>query len=125
VYFLISCWPFNRLKRQLWTNIRLAYHWSLTALHATERGKPRDRDWTERKLLADLPITSRRQATEKPNWYAQRRKIETFHNILKISCRAKQSKQRTAERLVNLLVIFCILSWRTSRCRRSIDLLAI
>jgi hypothetical protein len=37
--------------------------------------------------------------------------IETFHKILKSGCKAEQSKLRTAERLVNLLAIFCILSW--------------
>ena len=39
-------------------------------------------------------------------------KIETFHKILKSGCRAEQSKLRTAERLVNLLAMFCILGWR-------------
>ncbi len=38
--------------------------------------------------------------------------IETFHKILKSGCRAEESRLRTAERLVNLLAIFCILSWR-------------
>jgi hypothetical protein len=37
---------------------------------------------------------------------------QTFHKILKSGCRAEQSKLRTAERLVNLLATFCILSWR-------------
>jgi hypothetical protein len=38
--------------------------------------------------------------------------IETFHKILKSGCRAEESRLRTAERLVNLLATFCILSWR-------------
>jgi Transposase DNA-binding/Transposase Tn5 dimerisation domain len=84
----------------------------LTVLHATERSKPRGRDRIDWKLITDLPITSRREAIEKLNWYAQRWKIETFHKILKSGCRAEQSKLRTAERLVNLLATFCILSWR-------------
>jgi hypothetical protein len=84
----------------------------LTVLHATERGKPRGRDRIDWKLLTDLPINSRLEAIEKLNWYAQRWKIETFHKILKSGCRAEQSKLRTAERLVNLLATFCILSWR-------------
>jgi len=37
---------------------------------------------------------------------------QTFHKILKSGCRAESSKLRTAERLVNLLSVFCILSWR-------------
>src|SRR5262245_16490544 len=38
--------------------------------------------------------------------------IETFHKILKSGCRAEESRLRTAERLVNLIAMFCILSWR-------------
>ena len=39
-------------------------------------------------------------------------KIETFHKILKSGCRAEDSKLRTANRLANLMALFCILSWR-------------
>jgi hypothetical protein len=84
----------------------------LTVLHATERGKPRNRDPIEWKLITDLPINSRAEAIEKMNWYAMRWKIETYHKILKSGCKAEDSKLRTAERLVNLIAIFCILSWR-------------
>jgi hypothetical protein len=38
--------------------------------------------------------------------------IELFHKILKSGCRAEETRLRTAERLVNLLALFCILSWR-------------
>jgi hypothetical protein len=44
-------------------------------LHATERGRPRGRDRIEWKLVTDLPISSRSEAIEKLNWYAQRWKI--------------------------------------------------
>ena len=84
----------------------------LTVLHATEHGKPRGRDRIDWKLITNLPVTSRAQAIEKLQWYALRWKIETFHKILKSGCQAEQSKLRTAERLVNLLAMFCILSWR-------------
>ena len=46
------------------------------------------------------------------DWYAQRWKIEVFHKILKSGCRAEEAKLRTANRLVNLIAVFCILSWR-------------
>jgi hypothetical protein len=84
----------------------------LTVLHATERGKPQDRDPIEWKLITNLPVTTRAQAIEKLQWYALRWRIEVFHKILKSGCQAEQSKLRTAERLVNLLATFCILSWR-------------
>jgi hypothetical protein len=57
-------------------------------------------------------VRSRREAAEKLDWYAQRWKIETFHKILKSGCKAEEAKLRTAERLVNLIAILCILSWR-------------
>ncbi len=85
---------------------------TLTAIHATERDPPKDREKIDWKLLTDLPVRTRQEAVEKLNWYAQRWKIETFHKILKSGCRAEEAKLRTAERLVNLIAILCILSWR-------------
>jgi len=85
---------------------------TLTVIHAEERGTPKNRDKIEWKLVTDLPVQSRNDAIEKINWYAMRWKIETFHKILKSGCRAEDSQLRTAERLVNLISVFCILSWR-------------
>jgi hypothetical protein len=85
---------------------------SLTVLHATERSPPKGRDPIDWKLITDLPIASRTDALEKLRWYALRWKIEVFHKILKSGCRAEDAKLRTAERLVLLLAILCILGWR-------------
>lgn len=84
----------------------------LTVLHAEERYKPQGRERISWKLITDLPIASRRDAIEKLRWYALRWKIEVFHNILKSGCKAEESKLRTAERLVNLIATFCLMSWR-------------
>ena len=84
----------------------------LTALHAKESKTPKGREQIDWKLLTDLPVRSCLDAIEKLEWYAQRWKIETFHKILKSGCRAEEAKLRTAERLVNLIAILCILSWR-------------
>jgi hypothetical protein len=65
-------------------------------------------DW---KLITDFPVQSIQDVVEKLDWYAMRWKIETFHKILKSGCRAEESKLRTAERLVNLISVFRILSW--------------
>jgi Transposase DNA-binding len=84
----------------------------VTVIHAYEQGKPKNRkriDWT---LITDLPVRSLRDAVEKLQWYALRWKIELFHKILKSGCKAEQSKLRTADRLVNLISTFCIVSWR-------------
>ena len=85
---------------------------TLTVLHARERNPPAGRKPIVWKLLTDLEVRSRQQAIEKLDWYAQRWKIESFHKILKSGCRAEESRLRTADRLVNLLAILSILSWR-------------
>jgi hypothetical protein len=84
----------------------------LTVIHAQERGKPKNRKPVHWKLITDLPVRSLKDAVEKLQWYALRWKIEVFHKILKSGCKAEDSKLRTAERLVNLISIFCIVSWR-------------
>lgn len=64
------------------------------------------------KLITNLPVRSKAEAIEKIDWYAMRWKIETFHKILKSGCRAEGSRLRTADRLTNLIAIYCIVSWR-------------
>jgi len=85
---------------------------TLTVIHAEERGTPKNRQKIDWKLITDLPVHSREDAIEKLEWYALRWKIEVFHKILKSGCRAEESKLRTAQRLTNLVSVFCILSWR-------------
>ena len=84
----------------------------LTVIHAQERGAPKGRKPIEWKLIIDLPVRSRQDAVEKLDWYALRWKIEVFHKILKSGCKAEDSRLRTADRLANLISVFCILSWR-------------
>jgi len=85
---------------------------TLTVLHAQEREEPTDRPRIDWKLITDLPVHSHEAAVEKLRWYALRWKIEVFHKILKSGCRAEEARLRTAERLVKLISVFCILSWR-------------
>jgi hypothetical protein len=85
---------------------------TLTVIHAEERGTPKNRKKIDWKLITDLPVGSRTDAIEKLEWYALRWKIEVFHKILKSGCKAEESKLRTAQRLTNLISLFCILSWR-------------
>jgi hypothetical protein len=85
---------------------------TLTVIHAEERGTPKNRKKIDWKLITDLPVGSRADAIEKLEWYALRWKIEVFHKILKSGCKAEESRLRTAQRLANLISVFCILSWR-------------
>jgi hypothetical protein len=84
----------------------------LTVIYAQEREAPSGRDPIDWKLITDLPVSTPLEAVEKLEWYASRWKIETFHKILKSGCKAEESKLRSADRLVNLIAVFCILSWR-------------
>jgi hypothetical protein len=85
---------------------------SLTVIHAEERGTPATREKIRWKLITDLPVQSRRDAVEKIRWYALRWKIEVFHKVLKSGCKVEEAKLRTAQRLTNLIALFCILAWR-------------
>ncbi|ADW69336.1 transposase [Granulicella tundricola MP5ACTX9] len=93
-------------KRKLYPDL------DVTVLHATESHPPKDRDRIDWKLITNLPVHSRKDAVEKLRWYAMRWKIETFHKILKSGFKAEEVRLRAAERLVNLIAILCILSWR-------------
>jgi hypothetical protein len=85
---------------------------TLTAIHAREKSVPEHRARIDWRLLTNLPVDSHEAAVEKIGWYALRWKIEVFHKILKSGCRAEDAKLRTADRLVKLIAVFCILSWR-------------
>lgn len=101
---LVVCPPLGKEKR--YDNL------TLTVIHASERGTPKDRDPIDWRLITNLPVTCKADAIEKLEWYALRWKIEMFHKVLKSGCRAEDSKLRTAERLANLIAMMCILSWR-------------
>lgn len=85
---------------------------TLTVLQARERDEPANRPRIDWKPITDLPVLSNEAAVEKLRWYAGRWKIEVFHKILKSGCRAEDARLRTAERLVKLIAVFCILSRR-------------
>jgi hypothetical protein len=85
---------------------------TLTVIYAQEKKAPVGREEIEWKLITNLPVDSLAEAVEKLQWYAMRWKIETFHKILKSGCKAEESKLRTAERLANLIAVYCIVSWR-------------
>ena len=85
---------------------------SLTVIHAKERTDPADRPAIDWRLITDLPVPTCAAAVEKLRWYALRWKIEVFHKILKSGCQTEKARLRTAERLVRLIAVFCILSWR-------------
>lgn len=87
--------------RLLWTMISTDWRWRALKVKSIE--------W---KLLTNIPVVCNDDGIEKPEWYAHRCKIETFHNILKSGSKAEDSELRTTERLSKLILCFCIISWR-------------
>jgi Transposase DNA-binding len=85
---------------------------TLTVIHAVEVDPPTGRKPVAWKLMTDFVVKDREQVVEKIRWYAMRWKIETFHKVLKSGCRAEDAKLRTADRLANLVAMFCIIGWR-------------
>ena len=86
---------------------------TLTVIHAQEQKTPKNRKKIEDGSSSPTCRSNQRKdAIEKLEWYAMRWKIEMFHKILKSGCKAEESRLRTAERLANLISLFCILSWR-------------
>ena len=81
-------------------------------LQAAKRDAPSNVEPIEWKLITGFPVHSRADAIEKLHWHAMRWKIEPSHKILKSSCDAEDSRLRTAQRLTNLIAVFCIFSWR-------------
>lgn len=63
-------------------------------------------------MVTNLPVTTLAEAIEKLSWYARRWKIEVFHKVMKSGCKAEDAKLRTAERLVKLLAVLAVVSWR-------------
>ncbi len=55
---------------------------TLTIIHGQERRTPQGRDKIDWKLITDLPVTSRRDALEKIQWYSQRWKIDALERSL-------------------------------------------
>ena len=84
----------------------------VTVIYAQEKGTLRNRERIDWRLLTDQPVGSPAEAIEKLRWYALRWKMEVFHKILKSGCRVEESRLRTAERLVPLVAVCCIVSWR-------------
>jgi hypothetical protein len=84
----------------------------LVYIHALEEEEPENRPRIDWRLVTNLPVTTLAEAIEKLSWYARRWKIEVFHKVMKSGCKAEDAKLRTAERLVKLLAVLAVVSWR-------------
>ena len=63
-------------------------------------------------MLTDLLVEGLASAAEKLNWSASRWKLDPYHKLLKFGCQAEEARLRTAERLINLQAVLCVVGWR-------------
>jgi hypothetical protein len=85
---------------------------TLTVIEARERSRPKGREPIHWKLVTNMPVPDLATAIQMLDWYSLRWKIEMYHKVLKSGCKTEQSKLRTAERLINLLAVQCVVGWR-------------
>ena len=89
-------------------------HQTLQIVHAEEIDPPEGRDPVGWKLITNLAVESHEDAGHKLQWYARRRKIETFFKTLKTGCKIENMRLTTADRLANCIALCCVVAWRIS-----------
>jgi hypothetical protein len=63
-------------------------------------------------LLANLPVNTFTQASQKIDWYTKRWGIETWYKVLKSGCQVEDCMLEHAERLARYLALFSIIGER-------------
>lgn len=85
----------------------------LTAIEACEQGPlPEGAKPVHWLLLTDLSVPDLHTARELIGCYGLRWLIERYHYTLKSGCRLEDSQLRTAEALLLLVSVYCIVAWR-------------
>lgn len=84
----------------------------LTVIHAVEPNPPAGRKRIEWKLLTAIEMHRCEEGAKIFKWYAMGWKIDVFHKILKSGWRTEDANLRAADRLANLVAVFCNMSWR-------------
>jgi len=84
----------------------------LNAILAVEENPPEGKTPVTWFLLTTLPIDTAESALKVLEYYLCRWEIEVFFKVLKSGCKVEERSLRTADRLKNLIAIFCVVSWR-------------
>ena len=66
------------------------------------------------KIRVLPPIGKQKKYSAPTLIYAGRLNIKVFHKILLYGCKVAESRLTSAQRLTNVIAVFCILSWRVS-----------
>jgi hypothetical protein len=99
--------------RSSWSGSRLPFGVGLPVRHQTPGTAPHFGHASSR---TDIVLLDRGRVVVLPcgrtgkDQDAMRWKIETFHKMLKSGCKAEESRLRTAEHIINLIAVLCILS---------------
>ena len=85
---------------------------TLTAVEVRELTPPDDKAPLRWLLLTDLPAADLQAARDLVRCYSQRWLIERYHYTLKSGCKIEDRQLRSADALLRLLALFCVVAWR-------------
>jgi hypothetical protein len=85
---------------------------SFWAILAEETDPPAGEEPIRWVLLTSKEVTTLKEASRILSLYLRRWDIEVFHRVLKTGCRVERMQLKTAEALVNALVLYAVIAWR-------------
>ncbi len=88
---------------------------TVTVVSATEMKPPAGIESLSWVLLTNLAVRNLKEASEKIEWYRLRWSIETWHKIMKSSCKVEDCRLEHGVRLQRYLTLFSIIAVRLMR----------
>ena len=86
---------------------------TLNGVIAVEENPPEGEEPVTWIFLTTLPIDTKELVILVLQYYLCRWEIEIFFRVLKSGCKVEERSLRTADRLMNLIAMLCIVTWRT------------
>ncbi len=87
-------------------------HVTVWAVWATETAAPLDAEPLDWLLLTTVPLQTTAAALNCLAWYACRRGIEVYHNVLKSGCAIERRQLQDVDHLRRCLALFGVIAWR-------------
>lgn len=85
---------------------------SFWAILAEETDPPAGEDPIRWLLLTSKEVTTLEAARRIINLYMRRWDIEVFHRVLKTGCRVERIQLKTAQAVINAIMIYSVIAWR-------------
>jgi hypothetical protein len=85
---------------------------SFWAILAEEPNPPEGEEPVRWLLLTSKKVTTLKEAQRIINLYLRRWDIEVFHKVLKSGCKIEKMQLKTADGLINALMVYAVIAWR-------------